>query len=157
MANPVINVGPRDTQLSVTVALPAGGANTTSDVIDLSAIAPNSSAWSMGRFAIIVPAIAGNVADGITVTMKVAGPNLTASFPAPAAAVPAAFITPPVSQVATVSAVAVTGSDAQILYMIPTFDVSGSTYEFYEFVIASGAGVTAAGENIEIAWIKDSI
>jgi hypothetical protein len=152
--SPLINVGVRDTQLSLNTALPANGASVVTGILDFSAIAPNSKAWQMGRLAIYVPALPANVAGGFTVTMSCAGASLTNSLPAPGAAVPGAFAAPAVAQVATVSPVAGTGSPAQVLYMTLAFDSTGSTFEFYKFTIAASFATNA--ENIEIAWVKDS-
>jgi hypothetical protein len=158
MANQaIINVGPQDTQLSLQVPLPAAGANVTTGILDLSAIGGNSNAWQLGRFAIILPALPENQAGaGITVAMQVAGPSLTNSLPAPAAAVPGAFVTPVTSQTTTIAPVAAAGSPAFQAFQLATFDSTGSTYEFYQWVITVPAGVATEGEILTIAWIKDS-
>lgn len=158
MANPnVINVGAGDSQLTLNTALPAAGQNVTTAILDFSSSAPNSNGWRLGRLAIYFPNLPENtVAGGITVTLQAAGPSLTNSLPAPAAAVPGAFAAPPVSQVATLAGVVGTGTAAQVMYMTLPFDSTGSTFEFVQFVIAVTAGIITQGENIAIAWVKDS-
>ena len=158
MANQaLINVGTFDAQLALNTALPASGATVTSGILDLSSAAPNSNGWRTGRIGIFFPALPENtVAAGITVTLQAAGPSLTNSLPAPAAAVPGAFAAPAVSQVATLAGVAGTGTPATGLWMTLPFDSTGSTYQFVQFVIAVTAGINTQGENLQIAWVKDS-
>lgn len=152
-----INVGVGDNQLLVSIVLPAAGASSPTGIIDLGTSAPNSNAWRMGRFQIILPAVVGNTAGaGITVTMQCAGPSLTAGSIAPAAIVPGAFVTPPTSQITTIPAVAVAGSGANTAYQVASFDSTGSTYQFYQWVVTVPAQCTSAGEVVQIVWIKDS-
>ena len=157
MAQAIINVGAFDAQLTLNTALPAGGANVTTGILDLEAYAPNSNAWRQGRIGIFFPNLPENtVAAGITVTLQAASSSLTNSLPAPAPAVPGAFAAPPVSQVATLAGVAVTGTPATVLWMTMPFDATGSTYQFVQFVIAVAAGIITQGENVQISWVKDS-
>jgi hypothetical protein len=152
-----INIGPADIQLSVTQALPAAGTNVTTGILDLQAVAPNSNAWRLGRLAIVVPALPENTANtGITIALQAAPPSLTNSPPAPQLPVPGAFVTPATSQTFTIAAIAGTGSPAQIGYFTLAFDASGSTYQFYQFLITTPAGTITVGENITIQWIYDS-
>ena len=156
-AQAIINVGQSDSQLTLVTALPAAGGTAVTGIIDLGTTAPNSNAWRMGRFAITLPAMAGNNAGvGITVTMTCASDNLTASSPAPAPGVPGAFAAPITAQVTTIAAVAVTGTPAFQAYQLAAFDTTGSTFRYYQFSITVAAQVTVAGESLTIGWIKDS-
>ena len=157
MSQAIINVGPFDGQLTLNTQLPAAGANVTTGILDFSSSAPNSNAWRMGRIGIFFPNLPENVvAAGITVTMQAAGPSLTNSLPAPAPAVPGAFSTLPVSQVATLAGVAGTGTLGTVLWMTLPFDSTGSTFQFVQFVIAVAAGINTQGEILQISWVKDS-
>lgn len=150
---PNINLGPQDAQLGVTMAIPAAGANATTAILDLSTVAPNSNAWRLGRFRIQFPNLPGNiVAGGITVTMQVANPSLTNSGIAPQPVVPGAFAAPPTSQVSTLAGVAGTGTPAQPLYQTLALDQTGSVYEFYQFVVATTAGIAINGEQVSIVF-----
>lgn len=154
-----INIGPQDINLGVSVALPAAGANVTTAILDMQAIAPNSAAWRLGRFQITFPNLPENNAGaGITVDLQAAPPSLTAGAAAiaPATPPPGAFVTPAVAQKLTVAAVAGNGSKANNYYMTPAFDANGSTYQFYQFVITVPAQVASQGEPITIQWVKDS-
>lgn len=146
------NIGPVDLNLAVTQTLPAAGAAVTTGILDLQSIAPNGDAWRLGRIAVIVPAIAGNVANGITIAVQAANADLNNSPAAPALPVPAAFATPPVAQTLTIAAVAGTGSAASVYYFTPAFDAYGSPYQFYQFVITAGAGAVTAGESVTIGF-----
>ena len=152
-----INIGPLELGLSLVTALPAAGNASTTGILDLQAIAPNSDAQRLGRIAIVVPNIPGNTAGaGVTVALQAAPPSLVAGSTsvAPNTNTPGAFITPAVAQTLTVPAVAVTGSLATIYYMTLAIDpATGSPYEFYQFVITTPAQVTPAGENITVAWM----
>lgn len=152
---PLINVAPFDAALSINVALPASGANITTGIIDMGAIAPNSNAWRLGRFAVLFPAMPENnvVANTITVTMKAAPPSLTggASAVAPNTPLPGAFVT--TTQVITVAGVVAGGSIAQYGYFTLAFDPTGSPYQFYEFTIVVGA-INTVGETVTIGWIN---
>lgn len=158
MANQaIINVGPQDTQLAVFVALPAAGANITTPIIDLGVNGGNSNAWQLGRWAIQLPALAeNNTGAGITVSLQAANGSLTNSSPAPAPAVPGAFVTPTTSQITTIPAVAIIGSPVFQAFQTAAFDSTGSTYQFYQWVITVPAGVITLGEQVIIAWVKDS-
>ena len=154
---PQINVGPQDIVLSVNQALPAAGANVTTAILDLQATAPNSNAWRLGRIAVIVPALPENndVTKSITVDLQVAPPSLTAGAAsvAPNTSVPGAFITPVCAQKISITGVAATGSLATIAYFTLAFDPTGSTYQFYQFVITTPAGTNTVGEIVSIGWI----
>lgn len=154
MAQAIINIAPMDSQLSVTLNLPASGNAGTTGIIDMEATAPNSNAWRLGRFAIVFPNLPENnvVANTITVAMQAAPPSLTNSLPAPAGSVPGAFAAPAVSQILTVAGVVGTGSLAGVYYMTLAFDPTGSVYQYYQFVITVGAIATLA-EPITIGWI----
>jgi hypothetical protein len=39
-----------------------------------------------------------------------------------------------------------------VYYFTPAFDAYGSPYQFYQFVITSGAGAVTAGESITIGF-----
>lgn len=149
-----INIGPMDLVLAVTAELPAGGTNTTVGVLDLQAVGPNSDAWRMGRFAVIVPSIPGNVGGaGVTVAMWVAPPSLVAggSAVAPLTPPPGAFVSS--GQTITIAAVALTGSVSGEQYFAPAFDSNGSTYQFYQFVITTAAQVISLSELVTIGWV----
>lgn len=151
-----INVGPQDTQLSLSQVIPASSSNVTTGILDLQAIAPNSNSWRLGRIAVIMPALPENTAGaGVTIDLKVAPPLLTtgAAAIAPNQPVPGAFITPVCAQKITIAAVAATGSPVQIAYFTLAFDPTGSTYQFYEFLITVPA-INTTGEIITIGWIN---
>ena len=154
MANQApINIGPGDSQMAINIALPAANASVTTGTLDLGTTAPNSAAWSLGRFHIICPALAeNNTGAGITVTMVVAGPSLTNSPVAPQPAVPSAFAAPTTSQITTIAAVAAGGSPAFSAWQTAAFDSAGSTQQFYQWTIAVPAGVVTAGEVLTIVW-----
>ena len=158
MANNVvqlINLAPQDLNLSISQALPAAGANVTTGVIDMQAIAPNSDAWTDGVFAITFPALPENtVAGGITVALQAAPPSLTAGAAAiaPNTPPPGAFITPADAQTVTLAGIAGTGTGAQKLYLTLAFDPNGSPYQFYQFLITVTAGIVTQGELVTIAW-----
>ena len=149
-----INIGPLDLNLSVTQALPVAGAAVTTGILDFQSIAPNGDAWRLGRIAVKVPVIAGNVANGITIAIQAANADLTpgAAAIAPNLPNPAAFATPPGAQTLTIAAVAGTGSAANTYYFTLPFDSYGSPYQFLQFVITSGAGAVTAGESVTIGF-----
>lgn len=150
-----INVAPQDLQLSVQQALPAAGANVTSGILDLQAIAPNSNAWRLGRIAVLFPALPENTAGaGITVSLQAAPPSLVSGVVAPNTAPPGAFVTPVCSQTITITPVALAGSPATLAYFTLAFDSTGSTYQFYQFLITTPAGVVTLGEIVNIGWIN---
>ena len=148
------NIGPIDLLLSVSQALPAAGAAVTTSVLDFQSIAPNGDAWRLGRIAVKVPAIAGNVANGITIALQAANADLTtgAGSIAPNLPNPAAFATPAVAQTLTIAAVAGTGSPASIYYFTLPLDSYGNPYQFAQFVITSGAGAATASEVVTIGF-----
>jgi len=151
----IINVAVMDAALSVSQILPAAGANVTTPIIDMQAVAPNSNAWRLGRFQVSVPAIPENTAGaGITVTMWAAPPLLTggASAIAPLQPAPGAFVN--TGNVVIIPAVAAIGSPAQSQWFTLEFDPTGSTYQFYEFVIATPAQINPNAEQITIGWIN---
>jgi hypothetical protein len=158
MANQaIINIGPQDIILAVQLPLPAAGANATTAIIDLGVNGGNSNAWQLGRFAIQCQALPENtVAAGITIAMQCAPPSLTNSQPAPGYNVPGAFITPVTTQTTTIAGVAGIGSAAFQGFQVPTFDSTGSTYQFYQWLVTVTAGIVTQGEILTIAWVKDS-
>jgi hypothetical protein len=153
-----VNIGPQDSQLLLTTALPAAGANVTTAVLDMQGVDPMSSFHKLGRFVITFPALPeNNTGAGITVAMQTAAPSLTNSPPAPQLPVPGAFAAPAVAQTLTVASVAGTGSAAGQYYMTPAFDTYGSCFQFYQFLITVPAGVVTQGENITVAWVFDGV
>ena len=157
MANIVqlTNLAPQDLNISLSQALPAGGANVTTGILDLQMIAPNSDSWRDGVFAVNFPNLPENtVAGGITVTLQCAPPLLTtgAAAIAPNNPVPGVFVTPANSQVSTLVGIPITGTAAQKLILSPEFDTTGQSYQFYQFVIAVTTGILTQGEIITIAW-----
>lgn len=152
-----INIGPADVQLSVSLALPASNATGTTGIIDMQAVAPNSNAWRLGRFAVLIPALPENVANtGITIALQAAPPSLTNSPAAPQLPIPGAFITPVCAQTVTIAAVAATGSAAQIAYFTLAFDANGSPFQFYQFLFTTPNGTITTGEVVTIQWIMDT-
>ena len=149
-----INIGPMDSQLTLTPALPTVNTNATTGILDLQSIAPNGNAWRLGRIAAVIPALPENTVTGITIAMQVAPPSLTggSSAIAPLTPAPGAFITPPTAQTFTISPVAAVGSAAQVGYFTLAFDPNGHPYQFYQFVITVPAGVNTTGETILIGW-----
>ena len=149
------NIGPMDTQLTLTQALPAVNTNVTTGILDLQSIAPNGNAWRLGRIAVIVPALPENTVTGITIALQAAPPSLTggSSAIAPLTPAPGAIVTPPTSQTFTIAAVAAVGSAAQIGYFTLAFDANGSPFQFYQFLITTPAGVTTVGEIVTIGWV----
>ena len=150
-----INIGAQDAALLINQALPAAGANVTTPVLDLQATSPNSNAWRLGRIAVSIPALPENTGTGITVAMQCAPPLLTAGAAsiAPNTAVPGAFVTPTCAQTITFTGVAAVGTPAQIAWFTLAFDPTGSTYQFYQFVITTPAGTVTLGEIVNIGWI----
>jgi hypothetical protein len=151
-----INVGPQDAALSINQALPVANANLTTPILDLQAVAPNSNAWRLGRIQVSIPALAENTGTGITVAMQVAGPSLTAGAAsiAPGPVVPGAFITPVCAQTITFAGVAAIGTAPLTAWFTLAFDLTGSTYQFYQFVITTPAGTVTVGEIMTIGWIN---
>ena len=151
-----INIAPQDAALSINQALPAAGANVTTPILDLQAVAPNSNAWRLGRIQVSVPAIPGNVGAGVTVALQAANPLLTAGAAsiAPNPALPGAFAAPVCAQTITIPGVAGTGSAAQYAWFTLAFDTTGSTFQFYQFVITTPAGSPSLGEVVNIGWIN---
>ena len=149
-----INIGAQDAALSIRQALPAAGANVTTPVLDLQATSPNSNAWRLGRIAVSIPALAENTGTGITIAMQCAPPLLTAGSAsiAPQTAVPGVFVTPTCAQTITFTG-GVGGTPAQIAWFTLAFDPTGSTYQFYQFVITTPAGTVTLGEIVNIGWI----
>ena len=151
----LINVAVQDVALSINQALPAAGANVTTPILDLQAVAPNSNAWRLGRIAVQIPALPENTGTGITVALQAAPPSLVAGAAsiAPNTAVPGAFVTPVCAQTITFTG-AVGGTAAQVAYFTLAFDSTGSTYQFYQFVITTPAGTVTLGEIVNIGWIN---
>lgn len=153
----IINVGAYDALLTLNTPLPAAGTAVTTGILDLEAFAPNSNAWRMGRFQILFPNLPENNAGaGITVSMQCANSSLTSGAIAPQMPPPGVFATPVTSQTTTIASVAVTGSAQQAAWMTLAFDATGSSFQFYQFVITTPGGVASQGENISIRWVKDS-
>lgn len=148
------NISATDLHLSVTQALPGAGANVTTGVLDLQAVAPNSDAWQLGLLSVLFPNLPENVGTGITVALQAAPPSLVAGSAsiAPNQSVPGAFVTPQCAQTITLVGVAGTGTFATKVYFTLALDPNGSTYQFYQFLITTPAGTNATGEPIVIAW-----
>ena len=149
-------IGPQDSQLSVTLALPAANANNTTGVIDLQAIAPNSDAWRLGRICAIVPLLVNHTDPTKTITLeiKVASASLTTSPAAPALPVAGSFATANPRQIGGVPGLATTGSLATTLYFTIPCDANGNTLQFVEFlqsVPASDGDNTAS--SIVYTWV----
>ena len=150
-----INIGPQDAALSIKQALPAANTNVTTPVLDLQATSPNSNAWRLGRIQVSVPALPENTGAGITIDLQAAAPLLTAGAAsiAPNTAVPGAFAAPACAQKLTIAGVAGTGSAAGNYWFTLAFDPTGSTYQFYQFVITTPAGTVTLGEIVSIGWV----
>jgi hypothetical protein len=150
-----INVGPGDQALTINQALPAANANLTTPILDLQAVTPNSNAWRLGRIQVSIPALPENTGTGITVAMQVAPPSLTAGAAsvAPLTAIPGVFITPVCSQTITFTGI-VGGTAPLTAWFTLAFDPTGSTYQFYQFVITTPAGTVTLGEIVNIGWIN---
>ena len=151
-----INVAVQDAALSIAQALPAAGANVTTPILDLQAVAPNSNAWRLGRIQVSVPALPENTGAGITVALQAAPPSLVAG---------AASIAPLFCCSWRVCYSGVRPNDyvrrsllahglAQVAYFTLAFDSTGSTYQFYQFVITTPAGTVTVGEIVNIGWIN---
>lgn len=151
----VINVAVQDAALSVSVVLPAAGTNVTSAVLDLQATSPNSNAWRLGRIQVTIPVLPENTGTGITVALQAAGPLLTAGSAsiAPNTSVPGAFAAPICAQTITFAGMG-GGTPAQQAYFTLAFDTTGSTFEFYQFVVTTPAGTVTMGETMTIGWIN---
>jgi hypothetical protein len=151
-----IQIAPADVNLSVQMPLPAANNNNTSPVLDLQAIAPNSSAWQLGRIKVTIPALPENTAGtGITLAIQAAPVSLTSGVKAPALPPPGAFVTPNPSQTVTVAAVANGGSLAAVYYFNLPTDGNGSTYQFIQFVQTVPAGVVTQGEVINYQFVSE--
>lgn len=155
MAQSIINVAVQDAALSINQALPAANTNVTTPILDLQATAPNSNAWRLGRIQVTIPALPENTGTGITVALQAAPPLLTAGAAsiAPNTAVPGAFVTPTCSQTITFTG-GVGGTPAQQAYFTLAFDSTGSTYQFYQFLVTTPAGTITLGEIMTIGWIN---
>lgn len=153
MAQNLINVGVQDIALGINQALPAAGANVTTPILDLQAYAPNSNAWRLGRIAVSIPILPENTGTGITVALQAAPPSLTAGALsiAPLTNVPGVFVTPTCAQTITFAGQP-GGTLPQVAYFTLAFDSTGSTYQFYQFVITTPAGTVTLGEIMSIAW-----
>ena len=150
-----INIGVIDSQLTLTQALPAAGANVTTGNLDLQAVGPFSASNRLGYLFVDMPAVAGNTTGaGITIALQSANASLTGGSTAIAPALPAAgaFAAPDVAQTLTVAAVAVTGSPAGRHYFPIPKDTNGSCYQFYNFVITVPAQATTAAEVVTLGW-----
>lgn len=154
----LINVGPQDLNLAVSLALPAAAANNTTGILDLQSIAPNGDAWRLGRIAVVIPAIPAHTdsTKSITFELKAAPPLLTtgAGAVAPNQPVPGAFVTPICAQKISLAGVATTGTFAQIIYFTLAFDANGSPFQFYQFLQTVASGDNNNGETITYAWVN---
>jgi hypothetical protein len=152
----IINVAVQDLALSISQALPADNTNVTTPILDMGAVSPNSNAWRLGRIAVVLPALPANTGTGITVEMQCAGPLLTAgaSSIAPNPAFPGAFAAPVCAQKITFTGVANGGTAEQVAYFTLASDSTGSTYQFYQFVVTTPNGTVTAGEIMTIGWIN---
>lgn len=149
-------LAPGDKNLSVSFPIAANNANTTSAVLDLQAVAPNSNAWQQGRFVVEMPALPENTTGaGVTISLQVAPVSLTSGIKAPNLPPPGTFITPICAQTITIPAVASGGSLATVAYFNLATDLNGSTYQFYQFLQTTPSGVATVGETIVIEWISE--
>lgn len=150
-----INLGPQDVQLSVSLALPAAGANNTTGILDLENIAPNSDAKHLGLIAIDVPALVNHTDPTKTITfeLQAAGPALANNNAAPLPPVPGAFANANPRQIAGVAGVANSGSPATRLYFFVPLDANGSSMEFLQVVQTVPAGDGVNGEVITYTWV----
>lgn len=149
-------LAPGDKNLSVTFNIAAANSNITSAVLDLQAVAPNSNAWQQGRFAVEIPALPENTTGaGVTFSLQVAPVSLTSGVKAPLLPPPGTFITPICAQTITIPAVAIGGSVATVAYFNLATDLNGSTYQFYQFLQTTPAGVATVGETIIIEWVSE--
>ena len=148
------NIAPQDLNLSLSQIVPASGQSVTTGILDMQFIGPVSDSWRDGVFAVTLPVMPENTGTGITVSVQVAPPSLTAgiSASAPYTPPPGAFITPPDAQTLTFTGVAGAGTPATKLFLQPAFDANGSPYQFYQFVITTPAGTNTIGEIMTIAW-----
>lgn len=154
----LINLGPQDLNLSVSLALPAAAANNTTGILDVQSIAPNGDAWRLGRIAVVIPAIPLHTdsTKSITFALKAAPPLLTtgAAAAAPNQPVPGAFVTPICAQTISIPGVASSGTLAQIVYFTLAFDANGSPFQFYQFLQTVASGDNNSGETITYSWVN---
>lgn len=149
-------IGPQDSQLSVTLALPAAAANNTTSALDLQAIAPLSDAWRLGRICATIPALVNHTDSTKTITLEIlkATASLVSSPIAPALPVAGSFAAANPRQIGGVPGVATTGSLAQTLYFTIPCDANGNTLQFVEFLqtVPSGDGDNTAS-SIVYSWV----
>lgn len=149
-------LAPGDKNLSVSFPIAAASSNVTTAVLDLQAIAPNSNAWQQGRFVVEIPALPENTTGaGVTIALQCAPVSLTSGIKAPLLPPPGTFITPLCAQTITIPAVANGGSLALAAYFNLATDLNGSTYQFYQFLQTTPAGVATVGEIIVIEYISE--
>jgi len=149
-------IGPIDSQLSVTLALPAAAANNTTGVIDLQSIAPYSDGWRLGRICAVIPALPNHTDSTKTITLeiKAASASLSSSPVAPALPVAGSFAAANPRQIGGVAGVASTGSLATTLYFTIPCDANGNTLQFVEFLqtVPSGDGDNT-GSSVVYSWV----
>lgn len=149
-------LAPGDKNISVSFAIAGVNANITTAVLDLQAVAPNSNAWQQGRFVVEFPALPENTTGaGVTIALQCAPVSLTSGIKAPNLPPPGTFITPVCAQTVTIPAVANGGSLATNAYFNLATDLNGSTYQFYQFLQTTPAGVNTVGEIITIEFISE--
>lgn len=148
-------IGTQDSQLSVTLALPAANASNTTGIIDFQAIDPQSDSWRLGRIVAIIPALPNHTDSTKVITLEIqtAGASLTTSPIAPALPVPGSFGNANPRQIASIPGLATSGSLATTVYFTLPVDSGGSTNQFVSFlqsVPASDGNNT--GSSITYAW-----
>jgi hypothetical protein len=150
----IINVNTLDSQLQVTLALPAAGAAaSTSGNLDLQGVGPFSASGRLGVLIVDMPAVPGNTAgNGISIALQVADASLTGSSAAPALPTAGTFAAPNPALTLTIAAVAVTGSAAGRYYFPLPFDAYASAYQFYNFVVTAAAQSGTAAEVVTFSW-----
>lgn len=140
----MINLGPTDLALTISLALPAANASNTTGIMDLQNIAPNSDAWRLGLIRVDIPALPANsdATKTITLTLQAAPPLLGDPTPAiaPQTPDPGVFAAPQNGQIIAIPGVAMTGSLAQTAYFFIPLDTNGSAFQFIRVVQAVAAG-----------------
>jgi hypothetical protein len=149
-------IAAQDSQLSVTLALPAAAANNTTGIIDFQAIDPQSDSWRLGRICATVPALPNHTDSTKVITLEIqtAGASLTTSPSAPALPVPGAFGNANPRQIGSIPGVATSGSAVTKIYFTLPVDSDGSTSQFVEFLqtVPSGDGNNTAS-SVVYSWV----
>jgi len=149
-------IAAQDSQLSVSLVLPAAAASNTTSVIDLQSIAPNSDGWRLGRICASIPALVNHTDSTKTITLeiKAASASLSSSPVAPALPVAGSFAAANPRQIGGVAGVASTGSLATTLYFTIPCDSNGNTLQFVEFLqtVPSGDGDNT-GSTVVYTWV----